>query len=81
MSALSYASATVPIDAAMPSAARCSAKRRLVYCDPTSLCAISSPGRTGCPDRPRSHKAIRSGVRTSGVVLVVAACQATIRCE
>ena len=63
-----------------PSSARCSVNRMEVYCD----CRRRSDGsagraRRGVPSRSRSHSAIRSGVRTRSVTLVVAACQPTIR--
>jgi hypothetical protein len=53
--------------------------QRGVLGDPASLCQISSPGTAGRPARLRSHSAIRSGVMTRSVVLVVAAPHAGLR--
>ena len=52
----------------------------VAHADPASEWCSSWPGSTGVPCRSRSHSAIRSGVRTRSVTLVVAACQPTIRC-
>jgi hypothetical protein len=47
-------------------------------CDPASACPISVPGTIGRPSRARCQIAIRSGIITRSVSLVVAAFQATI---
>jgi hypothetical protein len=50
-----------------------------VYCSGHRSGAAAGPARPGSLCRSGSHNAIRSGVRTRSVTLVVAACQPTIR--
>ena len=71
----------LPIEGRMPSRARCSVSRIEVYCDPASEWWIRSSGRIGWSSWSRCQTAIRSGVRTRSVALLVEACQARIRCE
>ena len=71
----------LPIEGRMPSRSRCSVNRIEVYWDPASEWWIRSAAMTGVPSWSRCHSAIRSGVRTRSVALLVEACQARIRCE
>ena len=76
--ALSWASPAVPIEGSDVLQLEVLVNRMDAYSRHLSG-AAADPARPGSLCRSRSHNAIRSGVRTRSVTLVVAACQPTIR--